>query len=181
MLLSSGTFKQYVDWAYHAYQEKNVSNQTYRLKGSIPYITHPLGSALLLLADTKIPEQERLLGFKILVLHDVLEDTALALPEWVEEKVKFGVEELTYQGPESLEEKIKWSHSKQDPFIKLLILHDAFWTLYEYGVDGPIKRKELWQQGVGELAEIIAKDYGNIRIVQIARTVVEHTQWDSEE
>jgi len=169
-MISSETFKKYLDFAYSAYQENNISDQSYRQDGKVPYVTHPLGAAMLLIADTLIPYEERELGFKILILHDVLEDTSLELPDWVEADVKRGVEEMTYSGPNTLEEKMKWVKNK-DPFIKLLMLYDTFWSLYERHVDGPIERQRVWTKGVASLADEVEKRYGNIRIVQIARNV----------
>lgn len=153
-----------------------MTEQAYRQEGRVPYATHPLGSALLLLADTDIPYEKRELGFKILVLHDVLEDTSLSLPEWVEDEVKKGVEEMTYTSEGSLEEKFKWVQSK-DAFIKLLLLHDAFWSLYEKHIGGPIERKELWRQATIKLADDVEQLWGKVRIVQISRSVAENTRW----
>lgn len=174
-MISSKTFKQYLDFAYLAYQENNIVGQTFRQDGKVPYLTHPFGSALLLVADTEVPYEERERGFKILVLHDVLEKTSLSLPEWIEDGVKEGVEEVTYRGKNVLEEKLKWARSKKDPFLRLLILYDAFWSLYERHIGGSNERRKLWKNGVVELADDIEKHYGNVRIVQLARTVAENT------
>lgn len=175
-MISSQVFKQYLDFAQSAYQEHNVTDQAYRQNGKVPYTTHPLGSALLHIADTSIPYETRELGFKILVLHDVLEDTSLELPDWVEPPVKEGVEEMTYRGVETLEEKMKWVQSK-DAFIKLLMLYDSFWSLNERHVGGPIERQAQWKKGMLMLADEAEKHYGNIRIVTIARAVAQNTEW----
>ncbi len=175
-MIRSKTFKQYLDFAYKAYQEHNTTNQEYRQEGKVPYITHPLGAALLHLADTHIPYKKREIGFKILVMHDVLEDTSLTLPRWVEPEVKKGVKEMTYFGQKSLEEKINWIKTKNH-FIKLLLLYDSFWSLYEHHVGGPAERQALWKKGVLILADEVEKHYGNVRIVQIARVVANQTNW----
>jgi hypothetical protein len=175
-MITSETFKKYLDFAYKVYQEKNISSQAYRQDGNVPYITHPLGAALLLLADTRIPLKERELGFKILLLHDVLEDTSVTLSDWIEPGVKKGVEEMTYTGPDSLKEKIEWIEAKNN-FIKLLVLYDSFWSLYERHVNGSSERKEMWRKNILRLANEIEKIYGNIRIVQIAKAVVKNTSW----
>lgn len=175
-MIKSEAFKKYIDLAYEAYQGHNVTDQEYRQEGNIPYITHPLGAALLHLADTSLPLKERELGFKILLLHDVQEDTSFPLPDWVEPGVKEGVKEMTYTGPNQLEEKIKWIKTK-DIFVRLLILYDAFWSLYERHVGGPLNRKEMWRKNVLSLADDIEKNYGSIRIVQIARAAAKETNW----
>jgi len=175
-MISSETFKRYLDFAYDAYQCHSVADE-YRQVGNVPFMTHPLGAAHLLIADTLVPHEERELGFKILLLHDVLEDTSLPLPEWVEEDVRNGVIEMTYTGPKKLEEKMAWAGSKSS-FIRLLVLYDAFWTLYERHVGGSVDRKESWRRGVSELAEQVAQEYGDLRIVQIARAVAVGTKWE---
>jgi hypothetical protein len=129
-----------------------------------------LGAALLHLADTFLPFKQRELGFKILLLHDVLEDTSLSVPDWVEAEVRKGVEEMTYAGSDSIQAKRKWIQS-QNPFIRLLILYDMFWSLYERHVSGSAERKTAWAKAVLDLADDAEKNYGDIRIVQIARVV----------
>lgn len=181
-MITAEIFKKYLDFAQSAYQDHNVAEQAYRQDGRVPYSTHPLGSALLLLADTDIPYEKRELGFKILVLHDITEKTSLLFPEWVEEEVKNGVKEMSYTSTEAqekityLDEKIKWAQSK-DAFIKLLLLYDAFWSLYEKHVGGSIERKELWRRATATLTNEVEREWGNVRIVQITRAVVENTTW----
>jgi hypothetical protein len=170
-MISSETFKRYLDFAYDAYQGHSVADE-YRQDGKVPFMTHPLGSAHLLIADTLVPYEERERGFKILLLHDVLEDTSIPLPEWVEEDVRNGVIEMTYTGSKMLEEKLAWVALKPS-FIRLLLLYDTFWSLYEGHVGGPAERQVLWRRGVAELTEQVAREYGDLRIVQIARAIVE--------
>ncbi len=173
-MIHSEELKKYLDFAYKAYQENNVTDQDYRQNGKVPYITHPLGSAMLLIADTKIPYKERELGFKILILHDVLEDTSLELPDWIEKEVKEGINEMTYLKDKNLENKIKWVWNKSS-FYKTLILYDAFWSLYEKHVDGPIKRQKMWQKGILILAKEVEKKYGETQIVKISKAIAENT------
>jgi (p)ppGpp synthase/HD superfamily hydrolase len=97
-MISSKQYKKLLDFAHSAYQENNISNQAYRQDGKVPYINHPLWCATLLLADTEVPWEERELGFQALILHDVLEDTSLKLPEWINPAVQKIVEEMTFTG-----------------------------------------------------------------------------------
>jgi hypothetical protein len=173
-MISSEEFKQYLDFAWEAYQKNNTTDQEYRQNGNVPYITHPLGASLLLLADVDVPQSERELGCKILMLHDVLEDTSLQIPDWIEEKVKRGVEEMTYADTETDESKFK-KISGMTPFFKLLTLYDTFWSLNEKHVR-EFHRKE-WKELVQTLAKEAEKNYGNLRIVQMARVVTENTDW----
>jgi len=173
-MIYSKEFKKYLDFAYQAYQENNIAGQAYRQNGKIPYMTHPLGSAMLLIADTKIPYKERELGFKILILHDVLEDTSLKLPAWIEGEVKKGVLEMTYLEKGNLKNKINWVW-KKNSFYKMLILYDVFWTLYEKHVDGPLERQKMWQKSILILAKEVERDYGETQIIKIAKSIAKDT------
>lgn len=175
-MISSEVLKQYLDFAQDAYHEHNDSGQAFRQKGQVPYIEHPLGSALLLLADTKLPFEIRERGFKILVLHDVLEDTSLPLPEWVEDDVRKGVEAMTYRGEEVLLAKREWVMGHES-FVKLLTLYDMFWNLYERHIGGSDERRALWKQTVLDLTDAVEREYGNLRIVQVSRAVAKETEW----
>ncbi|GEM_PF-1297590 len=180
-MIESKELKRYLDFAYEAYQENNISepDQTYRQDGKVPYIMHPIWCASMLIADTQIPWKERALGFKALILHDVLEDTALELPDWVESEVKEVVKELTMGSFKEAMEK----YNGKSPFIKLLLLCDKLSSMYEDHVgvynNAAMKwsKRKIWKKltikGIAEVEEA----YGNIRIVQIGKAIVENTDW----
>ena len=180
-MIKSEELKKYLDFAYKAYQENNISNpnQTYRQDGKVPYMMHPLWCVSMLIADTQIPWEQRELGFKALILHDVLEDTSLELPEWVESEVREVVKELTFK---NFREAAR-EYSKKSPFIKLLMLYDKLSSMYEDHVgvfDGKIKRyskQKLWKRFTVEGIKEVEKEYGNVRIVQIGKAIVENTNW----
>lgn len=178
-MIKSEELKKYLDFAYSAYQENNITNQAYRQKGKVPYIMHPLWCASMLIADTQIPYEQRELGFKALILHDVLEDTSLKLPEWVEPEVKDVVKELTF---ESLEQAKK-EYAGKSVFIKLLLLYDKLSSMYEnhVGIDDDLvraeKKRKDWKKFTNKGIEEVEKEYGNIRIVQIGKAIVENTNW----
>jgi hypothetical protein len=179
-MIKSEELKKYLDFAYFAYQENNVTNQAYRQDGKVPYIMHPLWCASMLIADTQVPYEQRELGFKALILHDVLEDTSLELPDWVEPEVKDVVRELTF---EDFQQAIEQYPSKST-FIKLLLLYDKLSSMYEnhVGINDDteekkqIKRK-LWKEFTIKGIREVEKEYGNIRIVQIGKAIVENTNW----
>lgn len=170
-MIKSKELKRYLDFAYSAYQENNITGQEYRQKGKVPYIMHPLWCASLLIADTQIPYEQRELGFKALILHDVLEDTSLKLPEWVEPEVKEIVQKLTFKSWEQAKREI----SKSPTFIKLLYLFDALSNMYENHVSEP-KRAE-WKKLTAGILKGVEQEYGNIRIVQIGKAIAENTNW----
>lgn len=179
-MIKSKELKKYLDFAYSAYQEHNITDQAYRQKGMVPYMIHPLWCAMLLITDTQIPLEQRELGFKALILHDVLEDTSLKLPKWVELEVKGIVKELTF---ESLEQALKEYDSKS-PYIKLLMLYDELSSMYEnhVGVNNDSEKKKqrkrkLWKEYTIRGIKEVEKEYGNIRIVQIGKAIVKNTDW----
>lgn len=170
-MIKSEELKKYLEFAYSAYQENNVTNQAYRQDGNVPYITHPLWCASMLIADTQVPYEQRELGFKALILHDVLEDTSLELPEWVDPAVKKIVQEMTFENWEQAKEEIP----KHSNFLKLLHTVDALSSMYENHVSEQ-KRTE-WKNITAGLLQEIEREYGNIRIVQIGNAVINNTNW----
>ncbi|MFW9878362.1 MAG: hypothetical protein ACFFG0_35215 [Candidatus Thorarchaeota archaeon] len=162
--------KKYLDFAYLAY-EGNTSQQKYRQKGNIPFIFHPLWCASVLINDTKIALKEREIGAKALILHDILENTDLDLPNWVEKDVKEAVEKLTFDKDENTIKEIITMSS----FVKLLFLTDLLASMYENHVSKP--KRKIWKLLVKLLLNDVKKHYGNIRIVQIGNTVYKNTNW----
>jgi len=179
--ITSEEFKRYFDFAYSAYQENNISSpdQTYRQDGKVPYMMHPLWCASMLITDTQIPWEQREIGFKALILHDVLEDTSLELPDWVEPEVKEAVEAMTFEDHRQALNEYK----NKSPFIKLLMLYDELSSMYEYHVgvyDGVVMKKlkrKLWKEFTIKGIMEVEKEYGNIRIVQVGKAIVENTKW----
>ncbi|MCX6761977.1 MAG: hypothetical protein NTY33_04035 [Candidatus Moranbacteria bacterium] len=179
-MIKSEELKKYLDFAYSAYQENNITNQAYRQDGKVPYIMHPLWCASMLIADTQVPYEQRELGFKALILHDVLEDTSLQLPEWVELEVKDVVKELTF---ENFQQAIELYPSKS-AFIKLLLLYDKLSSMYEkhVGITGKTEeiratKRRLWKEFTLKGIQEVEKEYGNIRIVQAGKVIAENTDW----
>ncbi len=172
--------KKYLDFAYSAYQENNISDQEYRQEGKVPFLMHPLWCAAMLITDTQVPFEQRELGLKALLLHDVLEDTSLKLPDWVEPEVKDAVKELTFKSFKQIRE----NYSRKSPFIKLLILYDKLASMYEDHIgihekteEEKIAKRKAWKEFTLQGVEEIKKEYGNIRIVQIGKAIAENTDW----
>lgn len=170
-MIKAEELKKYMDFAFEAYHSHNTSGQEYRQKGKVPYIMHPIWCASIFITDTRIPYKEREIGFKALILHDVLEDTDLPLPNWVELKVKNIVKELTFESPN---QALREAESKSI-FIKLLLLVDGLSSMYEEHV-AP-QRKKIWKKAMKKLLKDVKAKYGNIRIVQVAEVVIKNTDW----
>lgn len=168
-MITAEELKKYIDFAYSAYQEHNTSGQEYRRSGQVPYLEHVLWASMMLMADTAVPQKEREIGSKALLLHDVLEDTDLPLPEWVEPEVKDLVEQMTFKN---------WAETKAvvptlPVSTKLLILYDKLMTLYE----GHIRKErfEDWKSFCQYLLDEVEKQYGNIRIVHVGKAIIENS------
>jgi (p)ppGpp synthase/HD superfamily hydrolase len=166
-------FKKLLDFAYDAYQNKSKKDKT-RQEGKTPFITHPFFAASLLLADQRIPWEDRYYGYQILVLHDVLEDTTAGLPEWLDTKVIEGVKDLSFPNNPSIEEELE-IFKKKGGFIELLALCDKISNVYEEHVS-EYHRKE-WKKVCEKLIQEVKRDYGDIRIVEISETVLANTNW----
>ena len=166
-------FKKLLDFAYDAYQNKSKKDKT-RQEGKTPFITHPFFAASLLLADQRIPWEDRYYGYQILVLHDVLEDTTAELPEWLDTKVIEGIKGLTFPDNLSVEEKFEIIKSR-GPFIRLLALCDTISNVYEEHV-GEFHKRE-WKEADEKLVKDVRKDYGDIRVVEVSETILANTNW----
>lgn len=160
-------------FAHDAHTKFNVRGQDHILRrGLYPYMVHCMWAASTLAMDPEISEGERVLGFQILLLHDVLEDTTKTLPDWIDEDVKKGVYALTHDNWE--DEQAAAEH--YTPFLKLLKLCDKMQTLYERSIQDPQKQKE-WKAFTESLLQDVVKRYGNTRITVIARALLDDTQW----
>lgn len=164
-------FKQLLDLAYTAHQEHNTRND-FRQEGRIPFIVHPIWCALTILNDQRIPFEERELGYQVLLLHDILEDTNVKVPNFVSQKVLDYVKEMTHETWES-EQNID---NKSD-FIKLLKLCDKISSMYDETVRKVPQRRHEWKQLTQKLLEAVENHYGNIRLVTLAKAVLEDSTW----
>lgn len=170
-MIKSEELKKYLDFAYSAYQEHNEIDNILRRESHIPPLLHPLWCASMLITDTQVPYEQRELGFKVLLLHDVLEDTSLELPKWVSPEVREAVQELTF---DNFEQAVK-EYPKKSSFIKLMFLYEKLASMYDSSVK-EYHRSE-WKEFILEAVDEIEKEYGNIRIVQIGKAIAENTDW----
>jgi len=160
-------------FAHDAHTNHNLRGEDHVIRrGLYPYIIHPMWAAGTLVADPTLPKEERILGYQILVLHDVLEDTSIKLPEWVSEEVKSGVQALTHDNWEEEQDAV----THYTPFLKLLKLCDKIQTMYELAIVDPKKAHE-WKQLIERLVVDVEAHYGKTRVVVIAKALLEDTDW----
>ncbi|HBH46154.1 MAG: hypothetical protein A2445_03630 [Candidatus Jacksonbacteria bacterium RIFOXYC2_FULL_44_29] len=163
--------KQLLDLAYSAHQEHNTRND-FRQNGKVPFAVHPIWCAMTLLNDQRIPFAERAIGYQALLLHDVLEDTNLGIPDYVDTQVIDLVKEMTHDSWED-EQKIEGkSH-----LVKLLKLCDKIASMYDETLrDDAVYRKE-WKALTEKLLHDVENHYGSIRLVTLAKAVLNDTAW----
>ena len=162
--------KRLLDFVYLAHQKHNIRND-FRQNGKIPFITHPIWCAFTILNDQRIPFKERKLGYQVLLLHDVLEDTNLKLPDYVDRKVSEYVEDMTYDNWEEERTNI----NNMSHFVKLLKLCDKIASMYDETVTDA-RRKEwkiLTQKLVGDVEDY----YGKIQLVVLAKALLNELDW----
>jgi len=163
--------KQLLDLVYSAHQEHNT-RKDFRQNGKVPFFVHPIWCALTILNDQRIPFEERELGYQVLLLHDILEDTSLEIPDFVDRKVLEFVKEMTHETWEE-EQNIE---NKSD-FIKLLKLCDKIASMYDETVRSEPQRRKEWKILTLKLLNDVENHYGNIRLVTLAKAVLNDSDW----
>lgn len=173
-VVSPQEFRSLVDFIYQAHQE-HVARPDHdtRQDGKVPYITHPLWCAMMLLNDKTISFEERRIGYQALLLHDVLEDTSLLLPDDLDPQVKKLVEDMTYT---SWEEE-KQGVMQKDVFLKLLKLLDKVSTMYDAETLSRPEKNPDWKAFTKQLLEDVRPKYGNSQVVAVAEAIINMSNW----
>lgn len=169
--ISPQKFKQLLDLIYVAHQEHNTKKD-FRQDGKVPFIVHPVWCALTILNDQRIPFEERELGYQVLLLHDILEDTSLEIPDYIDPKVLELVKEMTHETWDE-EQNIE---NKSD-FIKLLKLCDKVASMYDETVRDEPKRRKEWKALTQKLLNDVENHYGDIRLVTLVKAILNASNW----
>lgn len=135
--------------------------------GQTPYSVHPILCSMMILTETKLPEELRFKGSQALLLHDVLEDTTAELPNDLDPEVIWMVNEMTFTSSQEEIKKI-W---KKDGVIKLLKLYDKVSNLLD-GSWMSENKSSAYKKYTGRLCKEVEKIYGKLNIVKIAETLV---------
>ncbi|NTV22435.1 MAG: hypothetical protein HGB03_02595 [Candidatus Yonathbacteria bacterium] len=171
MNIEAKEFKQLVDLVYSAHQEHNT-RKDYRQEGTVPFVVHPLWCALTLLNDQRIPFEERRIGYQALLLHDVLEDTDMDIPEDISREVVALVQEMTHASWDDEQNISGKSH-----IVKLLKLTDKIASMYDETVRPDPVRRRQWKELIERLLADVEVHYGNIRLVTLAKAILADTDW----
>lgn len=173
--LSYNSIMQYLKFVFKAHNEQDITHdELFRQFGKTPYPTHCLLAAQLLLSDQRVPWKERKLGYLALLLHDIKENTAAELPDWVDPQVKKLVNELALDRSNNDATTEQQVLNKPDS-IKLLILVDMLSNLYEEHVK--LQHRKIWIAGMKKLMHILESEYGKTRVFTIARALIADTDW----
>ncbi|MDO8512404.1 MAG: hypothetical protein Q7S57_03970 [bacterium] len=176
-MITPEEFKKLIDFAYEAH-ELNINDHgwTTRQRGMVPFVVHPIWCALMLLNDLSLPKEQRELGFHVLLLHDVVEDTTLPLPQDLSEEVVRLVGEMTYKNFDEEKTLVPYKST----FIQFLKVIDKVATIYDnFGDDNIMKpeRKKEWRQYTELLLKNTEADFGHTQSYKVAKLIVENCGW----
>ena len=156
-------------WEAHDKYARTTRDRVRRHDNKTPYIVHPTWAASSIMQDPSLPVELRWLGWRVLILHDVLEDTTLKLPDWVPEEVCRSVEMMSFESSQ-VEMKDIWSRPGG---IRLFKLYDKVSNL----LDGTWMDsrepgyRERYEQYALRLADDVELRFGTLNICRIARAI----------
>ena len=143
---------------------KKPSKAVRKWDGKTPYFIHPLWCATTIATETSLEESVRNDGMQALLYHDVLEDTTKGLPEYLSDRVKGIVKDMTFEGGSEQEMKEVWNKSKE---IRLFKLYDKVSNLFDGSWMDQEKRAK-YMDYTKKLCEDVKKNYGKLNITEIA-------------
>ena len=130
----------------------------------------------MVLNDTSLSRAERENGFRVLLLHDVIEDTRASLPVDLPSEVVGLVREMTY---ENFDEEKKIVPGKS-AFLQLLKIVDKVATIYDNHGSEHIfsaERKKDWRSYTELLLQNVQSEFGHTQVFKIAKTIVANCGW----
>lgn len=152
----------------HATQATKPSKAVRKWDGRTPYGIHPIWCAMTILAETTLPKKIRTEGAEALLLHDILEDTTLELPEGTSVEVRALVEGMTFESSDE-EMRLIWNRSLE---IKLLKLYDKVSNLLD-GSWMSLEKRARYKKYLLALCDEVEPHYGKLNIIKIARAIGE--------
>lgn len=163
---------EYINFTVKSHQEQSLKPEkavrTFPSGESNPYFTHPLWCAMTILMETKLPESIRWIGAEALLFHYILEDTSAELPTDISPEAKNLVEAMTFT---DFHAEVRET-LKKPPLNQLLKLYDKTATLYDGVVKDNASKK--WYNYVANLANNVEKEYGELNIVLLAKTLLDY-------
>lgn len=167
-MFSAKTLNRLIDYAIraHADHPREAKNAFRKMDGKTPYASHPIWCAMAILAEPTLPEDIRELGARILLFHDLLEDTTAVLPPGTPPQVEQGVADMTFVdvGQEIAD---VW---KRGDLILLLKLYDKTHGLLDRRL-APRKKRRRNARYALRLAKAVDKAYGPLNITVLCRAL----------
>ncbi|GEM_PF-799921 len=167
-VLTAKTIARVVEFVLRVH-DKQATRPHKRIRfidGKTPYGIHPLWCAFSILAEERLTEEVRVLGFWVLSGHDVLEDTTAKPLKNCPRHAKRLIKEMTFSG---IREEMRdvWERSTLTRLFKLFDktsnLMDGSWM--------PPDRHAKYVEYTLRLAEDVERNFGSLNIVAIARAV----------
>ena len=132
--------------------------------GKTPYSVHPIWCATMILHETALAEDIRVDGSQALLFHDVLEDTLAELPNYLSDRVKKLVQDMTFESSD--EEMLKvWDKPIE---IKLFKLYDKVSNLMDASWMSP-EKLQRYREYTNRLTQEVQTHYGELNIVKLAK------------
>ncbi len=152
--------------AEHFEKVKN-SSQHYDLKA--PAWMHSVWCATMIMHEIALLTSGEIRSYSLVLLyHDILEDTVAGLPNWInDQKIIDLLKHMTFSGGSKQEMQEIWDKPKE---VRLMKLFDKVSNL----LDGAWMNEEkatAYKEYVHRLADDVEKNYGELNIVRIARTL----------
>ncbi|MBI2542738.1 MAG: hypothetical protein HYW24_00945 [Candidatus Aenigmarchaeota archaeon] len=163
-------FEDHLQYIIHAH--RNHSTNTHKAVRywdmKTPYSIHPIWCAMTLLTETSLPEATRENGSLALLYHDILEDTTVELPEYLPERVRYLVQEMTFEEGSAQEMREIWSKESE---VKLLKLYDKVSNSLD-GIWMTPEKYRQYNEYVRRLLHEVEAEYGELNIVKIGRVII---------
>lgn len=137
--------------------------------GKTPYYVHPLWCATTIAAETALDEQTRNEGLQTLLYHDILEDTTQELPDWLSDRVKWLVQQMTFEGGNEQEMREIWEKTKE---VQLYKLYDKVNNFLDANHWMPPQKIDKYRTYIGKLTENVLSNYGELNITKMARELI---------
>lgn len=155
-------------WDAHQNNPKEPKDAVRFFDMKTPYSIHPLWCATSIAAETALNKKTREEGTLTLLYHDVLEDTNKKLPDWLNKRIKYLINEMVFYGGIEQENKEIWNKPRE---IRLYKLYDKVNNLM-MGNWMNIKKRKCYEEYTKKLLNDVLKNYGELNITKIAKSLL---------
>lgn len=151
----------------HTNFARKESKKYRKFDGKTPYYFHPFWCATTIASETNLDERIREKGTKVLLYHDLPEDTKLDLPKWLSFEEIYDIEDMTFENGFKQESEEIWEKADR---IKLYKLYDKTSNLLDAAWMSD-EKKELYLKYTSKLCEEAEKNYGELNITKMFKGV----------